>query len=90
MKPDEIETVPAPSEPIYVCRDDEGNYFVYVGPDTFTRLAEGEVKNRWMRKLDEGKVTISEVAGCEVFDTTTGKTTLKLSDDWEIDPDDRQ
>jgi hypothetical protein len=40
-----------------------------------------------MKKLSENKVTISEIAGCAVLDVTTGKTTLNISDDWEVPPD---
>ena len=82
---DHINVIPAPKEPTYVCVDDEGHHFVYVGEDTFTRLPDGEEKDRWMRKVFEGKVVMQEIAGCVIFNIETGETTLNLSDDWEID-----
>jgi hypothetical protein len=61
----EAEFHPAPddAEPLYVCQDDEGNNFVYVGPDTFTRLPEGPEREHWLKKMREGKVTASEIVG---------------------------
>ena len=60
---------PAPedAEPLYVLTDDEGNNFVYSGSETFARMPDGPEKERWMRKLHEGKVTAREVAGSVII-----------------------
>lgn len=87
MKPDKIETFPAPDDPIYVCVDDEGNHFLYVGEDTFSRLDAGPQRDHWMKKLAEGKVKMHEIAGTMILDVATGNTTLRHSDDWEMPPD---
>lgn len=60
---------PAPEDapPLYVLEDDEGNKFVYVGEDTFTRLPDGPEKDHWMRKMAENKVTAHEIAGAMIY-----------------------
>lgn len=83
--PDKIETFPAPPTPVYVCQDDEGNSVVYMGEDTFMRMTDGPEKERWMQKLSENKVTIRELAGCVIFDVETSETTLRISDDWQVE-----
>ncbi len=82
---DVINRFSAPSKPLYVCADDEGHHFVYVGEDTFSRLPDGPERAHWYEKVLAGKVVVHEVAGSVITDVVTGHTTLNLSDGWEID-----